>query len=170
MPTPQSTHRDVMVVGAGFQPALQTRSSREIATTKSDNPQATRYPLSIATALRVFAMDALGGLCDSTLRWCDVICVICGLRCCDELSASICVICGNSVAMVRRVKNAMPFAMIFAILAFFAVQQRCCDGICVYPRYLRYFRPRAPYATACSSVTTSPSRISTTRPARFARV
>ena len=60
-----------MVVGAGFQPALQTRSGREIATTKSHNPQATRYPLSIATALRVFAMDALGGLCGATamLRW-----------------------------------------------------------------------------------------------------
>ena len=26
-------------------------------------------------ALRIFAMDALGGLCVSTLRWCDGICV-----------------------------------------------------------------------------------------------
>ena len=33
--------------------------------------------------MRVFAMDALGGLCESTLRWCDG-------------SASICAICGSS--------------------------------------------------------------------------
>jgi hypothetical protein len=30
-------------------------------------------------SLRIFAMDALGGLCDSTLRWCDV---------CDALRSS----------------------------------------------------------------------------------
>jgi len=60
------------IVGASFQLALQERSSRDIVTTKSGNLYATRYQLSVAMALRVFAMDALGGLCVSTLRWCDV--------------------------------------------------------------------------------------------------
>ena len=77
-----------MVVGAGFQPALQARSGREIVTTKSEILHGTHDQLSIAMALRIFAM-------------------------------------------------------IFAILAFFAVQQRCCDGICVYLLYLRFLRPRA---------------------------
>jgi len=34
----------------------------------------------------------------------------------------------------------MHFAMSFAILAFFAVDLRWCDGICVHLRYLRFLR------------------------------
>ncbi len=45
---------------------LQTSSGRENATTKSDAVQSTSQPLSIAMALRVFAMDALGDLRGST--------------------------------------------------------------------------------------------------------
>jgi hypothetical protein len=56
------------VVEAGFQPALQTHIGWEPANTKLDDLQVSRRPLSTAMALRVFAMDVLGALCDATLR------------------------------------------------------------------------------------------------------
>ncbi len=68
MPTPQPTHRGAMVVGTSFQLALQERSSRDFVTRESGNLHAAHDQLSVVVALRVFAMDALGGLCVSTPR------------------------------------------------------------------------------------------------------
>jgi hypothetical protein len=56
------------VVGAGVPPPQQTHIGWGPANTKLDDLQVSRRPLSTAMALRVFAMDVLGALCDATLR------------------------------------------------------------------------------------------------------
>ena len=64
-----------MVVGAGFQPALQTRIGRENATTKSSNLESTSRPLTIA-------MDQSASvcvICDGAMSSVSI-CVICGLK------------------------------------------------------------------------------------------